>query len=229
MLHTNVIKRPATTLPPLIVGTRKPWASPGIGKKPNDCNVCPFSYTSVGFVPDWVGNDVRAAVILPVPTKDDINARVPFSGDMGSYVLRTYFSPIGLSKENLIISYLLRCKPPWNAAKRKEAYPTGRTRELAEERCRRYDNQHGLRGELTPGGLKDFNPNIFLITFEPKEVFQVPSYYRQLQRDMQKLRYFINEGYRPLLLMGNEPAEYYAPYIVGHGSSKFWRGHFEEI
>lgn len=215
-------------LPPLIVRTNKPWASSGLGGKPDECFSCPFNRYSSGFVGDWVGRNPKAAVLLPFPTKDDVLYKSPFSGDMGNYILRTYFRPIGLAKDDLIISYLLRCKPPWDKAKRKERYPTGKTRETAEIACRIYDSRHGEAGLLVPGGIREFDPNIFLITFEPKDVFKVPSYFRQLGADMRKLRYFVNEGYRPLLLMGNEPAELFAPYIIGKGSSKTWRGHFQE-
>ena len=216
-----------SSLPPIIVKTKGAWEKIDRGK-PDECASCPFSPYSGGFVPDWVGTDPKAAILLPFPTKDDINYKTPFSGDMGNYILRTYFAPIGLSRENLIISYLLRCKPPWDKRMRKEKYPIGRTREVAETHCRIYDDRHGERGKLLPGGIRHFDPNIFLITFEPKDVFKVPSYFRQLNTDIRKLRMFINEGYRPLLLMGNEPAELFAPYIVGKGSSKTWRGHFFE-
>ena len=104
----------ASLLPPIIVQTKKEWNQISSYGKPDECYSCPFSPFSGGFVPDWVGHNPRAAVLLPFPTKDDINYKTPFSGDMGNYIIRTYFSPIGLSRDDLIVSYLLRCKPPWD-------------------------------------------------------------------------------------------------------------------
>ncbi len=109
------------------------------------------------------------------------------------------------------------------------SYPTGKTREKCEVTCRVYDNRHGVRGKLTPGGLIDFDPNIFLITFSPKDCMKIGAYYRQIKNDLHKVMEFIDKGLRPMVCFGNEPAELMFPHIVGHGSVKAWHGHFKEM
>jgi hypothetical protein len=220
------------SLAPIVIKSSKPWASGGIVAKPPECHTCPWAnpkYGGIGFCPDTIGPDPKVALLFPAPSKDDVNAYRGLSGDMGHYIIRHYLEPVGFRRDNLLISNVLRCALPWDKTKKRERYPTGVTREKAEVACRIFDNRHGGNGAMLPGGIKDWEPNIALITFSPKEVFKVPAYHRQLLRDMEKVRKFVDAGYRPVVLFGNEPAEQYAPYIKGQGGAKTWRGHFFEI
>jgi hypothetical protein len=45
-----------------------------------------------------------------------------------------------------------------------------------------------------------------------------------LKRSLNKLRKLADEGYRPVLLMGEEARETYAPWL--HGSQKEWQGYW---
>jgi hypothetical protein len=205
-------------LPPILVASRRPQVHAGIGEKPDACLSCPWTPYSKGFVPDTLfGGVPRLALVFAFPTKDDITEREGLSGDMGGYILRNYVYPFGFKKAELLVSYVLRCLPPWSRRYQKYAYPTGRTKERAEVACRVHDKE-----------IVKFDPNIFLITFSPREVLKVPSYRRQLLADMEKVKRLVSDGYKPLVLFGNEPAALHAPFIEGRGGSKAFRGHFWE-
>src|SRR5579871_3100055 len=216
-------------LPPILVASRAPWASSGVGSKPVECDTCLFNPYSYGFVPDFVGSNAKIAIMFSYHEKDDANEREAMASDMGKFILRTYVYPAGIKKDELLITYLLRCVPKWNSKLKKPNYPTGRTRDNAEVSCRVFDNSHGEEGKLVSGGLRKFNPNICFITFNPREVFRVPAYHRQLQVDFKKALELSKQGMRPLVLCGNEPGELFAPWIKGKGSAKAWRGHFWEM
>lgn len=205
-------------LPPILVSTRDPIEKAGIGEKPSNCLSCAWTPYSRGFVPDSKIENPKLALYFGFPTKDDTIYGAALSGDMGAYILRNYLNPAGFKKDEVLVSHVLRCQPPWSKRYQRPAYPTGRTKEKAELACRIYDDK-----------LIKFDPNIFLITFSPREAIKVPAYKRQLQVDFKKVSKLVGMGYRPCVLLGNEPAELIAPWIVGRGSSKAWRGTFFEI
>ena len=215
-------------LPPILVATNKEWHSPGVGEKPSECQTCPFSLRSKGFVGDFVGSNPKVALLLSFPHNADILERMPLKGDWWNYILREFLYPSGFKKENLLVSYVLRCKPPWNPKRRQPGYPTGRTRDMAEIGCRVYDDRHMVDGELEPQGLLNFDPNIVLVTFDLKDVLGVPAYKRQIQRDLQKAKMLVEKGYRPLVTFGSEATELHLPWVRGKGGAKAFRGHFTE-
>lgn len=216
-------------LAPIVIRSNKPWASGGITAKPPECHTCPWAPYSHGFCPDTFGSDPKVALLFTAPSKDDINSYRGLSGDMGHYIFKKYLEPVGFMRDNLIISHILRCALPWDTRYKRERYPTGAIKEKAEVACRIFDDRHGGNGVMLPGGIREWTPNIALITFSPKDVFKVPAYHRQLQRDMEKVRKFVDAGYRPMVCFGNEASEMYFPCIKGQGSSKIWRGHFREL
>lgn len=216
-------------LPPIIVGTRKPWASPGIAGKPGECASCAFTLQSSGFCPDWRGSHPKLALLFTSPSADEVTEREPLKSDMGGYIFRHFLAPFGLTKDDLIVSHVLRCKAPWDRRRMRVMYPIGKMREKCEVTCRIYDDRHGVKGALTPSGLLTFSPNIAIITFSPKDCIKVGAYYRQVKNDIGKAVGFAGKGYKPLVCFGNEPAELIFPHIVGHGSVKQWHGHFAEM
>ena len=218
-----------STLAPIVIKTSRPWASGGITAKPPECHTCPWGRFSKGFCPDTIGTTPKLALLFAAPSKDDVNAYRGLSEGMGFFILHNYIYPLGFKNNDLIISHILRCSLPWDRRLRREGYPAGIIRDKAEVACRIYDDRHGGNGVMLLGGIKDWKPNLALITFNPKDVHRTPSYHRQLRRDMQKARDFVDKGYRPVVLFGGEPAELYFPYIKGQGSAKGWRGHFAEV
>ncbi len=217
------------SLPPIPVISTKTWESPGINVKPPLCQFCKFSFKGRGFVPDYVGSDPKLALMFPFPLKDEVIEREALKSNAGWYYLKNFVEPFGYGKQNLIISHVLRCGVPWSGRKKDYDYPIGAVRLNAENSCRVYDNQHSERGELALGGLQDFLPDLYLITFDPKDIRKVPAYFRQLKRDMEKAWKFVAQGRRPVVLFGNEPAELVAEYIRGKGSAKAWRGSFADM
>jgi len=213
----------------LVVATSKPWRAQGIGAKPPSCSLCPCCPKTHGFIYDYVGRDPKLAVVFPSPSKDEVNERTPLAGNMGWWFLKHFIEPLGYTKENLVISYVLRCKQPWSWRKKGDDYPTGRDRELAETRCRQYDGTQASFGVPKQGGLKAFAPNLALLTFEPKDVFKVNAYYRQIQVDFQKAKRFVECGYRPVVLCGTEAGSLIFKWIEGAGGAKSNRGTFEEL
>lgn len=175
-----------------------------------------------------MGANPLVAVMLPTPSADDLNFQRGLSGGMGWYVFKNFIEPAGFEYDNLIVSHVIRCKPPRDKRGR-QSYPTGITKKRAEAVCRKYDSQHGHEGVLTTGGVATWSPTMCLLTLNPSDVHQNPSYFRQIQRDMERAMMLVENGFRPLVLMGKEPAELFAPHIVGNGGLKGWRGDYFEI
>lgn len=77
--------------------------------------------------------------------------------------------------------------------------------------------------------MAKWSPSVILLTFDPADVHINPSYHRQILRDFERAMMLVSHGFRPLVLMGKEPAELFAPHIVGNGGLKGWRGDYYEI
>lgn len=204
--------------PPIIVQStdaplpRKPTIKHG--KKPPECTVCCFRDTGYGFAKDWVGATPKAAFMFAAPSKDDVVEGVALGSDWGSYILANYIYPAGFKKSEVILANVLRCYPPFDVRYHRPGYPTGQLKVKAEATCRNYD-------VLSVG---KFDPNLFLITFDPHDAMKTPAYRRQIQVDLSKLKTFISAGFRPLTLFGNEAA---GIFTQGY-SAKTFRGHFFE-
>ena len=189
------------------------------GKKPPECLVCAFNTTGYGHAKDWVGATPKAAFMFTSPSKDDVVEGVALGSDWGRYILANYIYPAGFTKADVILSNVLRCYPPFNARYRRPGYPTGELKKKAEASCRHYDVL----------SLAKFDPNLFLVTFDPHDAMNTPAYRRQIKLDLKKLATFIAQGLRPLVLFGAEAGELFLPHIKGNGSVKSWRGHFQPM
>lgn len=210
------------------VASSRPWSSPGVASKPAHCATCRYSHYTTGFVPDYFGAEPKIAVLLKTPDKSEVTERTCLEGDWGWFFLHN-FIPKGYAKKNLIISHVLRCNTPWDKKRKAAGYPTGAMKEQAESTCRYYDAFQGHNGDLVAGGIASWSPNLFLITCDPREVFKVNSYFRQIKRDFTFAFKLAEQGFKPVVLCGNEAAELFFPVIRGSGGAKSWRGHFEEI
>lgn len=193
-----------------------PPASVGVAPKPPYCkNSCKMSYLSTGFVEDSVGVNAKLAIMLPYPNKDSAIENRPLSGGFGAWFLHEFIYPFGLKMDDLLVSHTLRCTPPW---KKTGAYPTGKLKGQCEGACRHWD-----------GGLKGWEPDFFVVTVDPQDIFNLTAYYRQFKRDVEKAIKFMKEGYKPILLCGNEPTRLVFQTIEGNGGVKSWRGHISEL
>lgn len=214
--------------PPSLVSKELPpvWSSPGVSQKPHDCKACPFRLQGSGFVPDWYPDDSRRPQIgflLDFPSSDDVLEQKPWAGRAGFAWAQKYLKPFGLSIYDVFIGHVLRCQPKerkWG----KPVYPTAKLRRDAELRCRQYDGQCWSGPKTREGGLLALDPNLFVVTFHPSDALPVPALGRLIYRDVEKAVKKMKEGFRPLILMGDESKDLVAPWMKG--SVKFWRGNW---
>lgn len=192
----------------------------GIQDKPQGCDGCMYRKLGSGFVPDSYPSEAKIAFVFDAPTSDDILYNVGLSGQLGSYwsslLLRN-----GFTKKDILVSSVLRCKGPgW------DFYPTGKMRQSAEESCRHYDKFHDRDTLLINGGIRAFNPNLFVITEHPKQLMKIPAYTRLFKSDIKKAYRFVEQGYRPCVLLGDKAMNMIFPRWTG--GVKRWRGNFVE-
>ena len=173
--------------------------------KPEYCKTCPFAKHSTGFVRDYVPKDPKLAIVVRMPNKDEIVSGVPFSGRMGWKTFKDYFSPVGLKREDVLISQSIRCSPNTGV------FPVGQERKLALESCRHWDE-----------GIVKFNPTIWGTSFNPVMMIAMPSTGKFLKRAVERAVDYIEKGHRPCLLLGEEAREVYGPWLLG--SMKKWQG-----
>lgn len=193
----------------MLLQLKKKTESIGIQSKPQGCLECPFRKYGFGFVPDYVPSNPKIAIQLEAPGEQEALENTPLVGRAGKFHFKTLIEPLGYTREDCLISNTLRCRPPNNI------YPKSKLRKEAELQCRRYDDD-----------LKNFNPNLFVITLHPAALLRSSAVMRLVKRDVQKAFEFAEEGYRPLLLMGDKALSSRLPYIH---SVKNFRGHFGEF
>jgi hypothetical protein len=201
------------------------WSSPGVAGKPEVCQLCPFQHQGTGFVADWwpAEKEPSLGFLLDIPSSNDVVEQRPWSGAAGYAWESRYLKPFGLTLHDVGIFHVLRCRP---RATRfgKPLYPTGKLRRDAEITCRQHDKVCWDGPRTRAGGLRKFNPNLFVTTFHPTDCIAVPALSRLLLRDVEKAVKKSREGNRVLVLMGDEAKELIAPWLKN--SVKFWRGHW---
>ena len=195
----------------------------GVIKKPEHCiKNCKYHEIGRGFCPDFIGKTPKVAFLLEAPGPDEIVAREPLIGRSGKFWLKALVNPLGYTREDCIISNVLRCFPE------NMEYPSFPYRQPAEKACRYYDDKHGVNGKLFPGGIKDFNPNIFLLTYHPAAILRTKAYLKIVRSDVKKAFNFYEEGWRPCLLMGAKAGALFLPFIEGNGGLDNWHSHIWE-
>lgn len=200
------------------------FASKGVREKPEQCALCPFATKGAGFVPDWYPDrdkPPQLGLLLNMPSSDDVVEQRPWSGRAGYAWEQKYLKPFGLSLTDVYIGHVVRCQPKdrkWG----KPVYPIGTLKRHAEITCRQHDGKCGP--DLHKGGMKSFDPNMFVVTFHPSDALLVPALSRLIQADIGKAVRRMNEGYRPLVLMGTEAKDLLAPWLKG--GIKSWRGSY---
>lgn len=185
-----------------------------INNKPEYCAQCCRLFSqSYGYVRDWLGKEPKLAVLGIIPTSSEL-AQGIWESDMFYYLLKTYFEPQGLTKENLVLSNVLRCQPKEKDWNEDHAYPKEALRKHSEQSCRYHDI-----------AFRSFDPNVFISTFDIYAIRKLDANKVLFKADLQKAIRFINKGYRPCLLLGEEPLHLVAPHL---GGVKTWRGHWWE-
>jgi uracil-DNA glycosylase family 4 len=180
-------------------------------KKPTEiCGTCTFSKSSTGFCADWVPPNPKIAVVLKMPGKDELITGAPMTGKGGRYWFFEFFEKVGLTRQDVLLAYVLRCFP------NDSSFPIGMMRRTAMNTCKKWDS-----------GLRAWNPNLFIVSINPTMLFKAPAQAKFLKRGVEKALHFASQGYRPVLLCGDEARDKYAPWL--RGASKKWCGHYEEI
>lgn len=215
-------------LPP-VLDPNLPWQSPGIVRdRPTACGLCRYHYKSVGFTSTFVGKTPKIGIVFPHPDSEEVVSREALDSARGRRFLHENIEPLGLTKEDLVISYVIRCLPPWSKKTREREFPTGKMRENATEVCRRYDRLKGLKGDLVTGGIIEFDPDMFIFSFDPQDIIRIPAYTRIIQRCFDKAAHFMNLGYKPCVLLGEEAVTLQCPWVKSHGGLKQWVGGYVE-
>jgi len=193
----------------------------GVHKKPEYCkNNCPRAYKASGFVADYVPAHPKIAFMFELPGKDDVTQCKPMAGGFGRYFWAVIGHRLGIKKEDVIFSHVLRCYSYGN-------YPTGKDNQVAEIACRYWDKFHNIEGHPTDErSLISWNPNIFICTFGLKDMINLGAYQALALADIEKAWRFAKAGYRPLVLLDTGAMSVVAPWLTG--GIKKWRGHWWE-
>ena len=192
----------------------------GVRSKPSLCALCPWAASSHSFVPGWSPRRPRFACLLEAPGENEALKRTPLVGMSGELVFHAFLRPLGLSRDDVILDNCIRCRGEENE------YPDGAVRRKAEQICRQYDWYHGdARGNLTAGGIADWDPNLFVITLHPAAVLRENAYFFLVQKDFEKAARFMEAGHRVCVLCGDKAAALVLPRIEGTGGVSYWRGH----
>lgn len=213
-----------TNLLPTKPATGDSFLSSGVTRKPAGCLACQFHQSGAGFVADHGPVNPRLALLLDYPSADDVMEQRPWSGRGGYAWIKQFLEPVGLRRDEVLISSILRCRPTGFPTK----YPTGSLKRNCEITCRQYDSKQWSAGGLIDGGIVGYNPNMFIITLAPIDSRMVPALGRLIVKDMEKAVRKASEGFRPLILMGTEAMDLVCPFLSGKGGAPAWRGHYME-
>lgn len=179
--------------------------------KPPQCGMCPLKTRTYGFLGDAISPQARIGVMFDSPGQESIMNACAGQGRMESGWVYHNIIRQGYDRADVFITHVLRC------GQRDLGYPTARDRLLAENNCRTYDKD-----------LLTWQPNLFLISFGMDAVMKQSTLTQVVRRHVQKAFQFADEGYRPLILVGDHAASLIFPYgfQVGNGGIKAWHGHW---
>lgn len=121
-----------------------------------------------------------------------------------------FFDRIGVKREEIIVTQLLRCHS--------SMYPKGKLRKTSETICR-----------VNDATLQQYSPSAGVITYSFRDVLKEGVFYRLVLADLRKALWLSGEGYRPLVLMGQEAVDMVYPWASRKGGLKSWRGHWWEM
>jgi hypothetical protein len=186
--------------------------------KPSGCAGCSMETAGMGFCNDLIVPNSRFAVWARDPGTAEILAGNNTAGP-ASFVLTNWIIPRAGIEMPFSKANTLRCHAP------SDKYPTGKIRQKAEKWCRQYD-------KFTPS---DFD--VIVLTLHPSSVMH--SKFDPLPliiNDFVRVKHFLDQGLRVLVLMGGEAMELWAPWLkkpAQKGSKPRgitdWRGHFYPV
>ncbi len=165
-------------------------------KKPNECTQCPGSKLCTGYVPDFIPLAPKIALVLKMPGRDDVAHGTFLSGNIGRWFTQTFLTPIGLRRDDITVSSVIRCFP--NAGD----FPIGVSKSRMFETCRQWDE-----------GLRAFNPTIWGVCFNPLEIAKNRQRVVFIERQLRRAADWVAQGERPVLLCGDDAMSVYAPWL----------------
>lgn len=192
---------------------------------PKPCFQCSLLPGSVGFVADTVPANPRVWVMKQHPQTGEVEQDAEKIETMRAYWERDYLKPAGLSYDDLAVSHVFRCRP--------KNEPVGKVRKQAENICRQYDAQSAdSAGRLRKGGLTDWAPDVFIITFDHLDCIDVPARKLFVRRAFGLAKMLIERAHKPMILMGKEAAQLVYPSLFvtrtrdREAGFKSWVGHY---
>lgn len=179
-----------------------------------------------GFVPDFIPSKAKILFVFAAPERDDPAENRLLSGNLGWFRKTALLKSLNLEQHEVALSSIIRCYPGKDKFL-KLAYPQAKDRISCEKLCRQYDNRSLIAGEIVPRGIINFDPNVFIITFDIEMLSAGSAFRHLILADIRKALRTINQGGRPAVLFGEHPAKMFAPYCFGPGQGgiKTWRGH----
>lgn len=187
--------------------------------KPPECSACAFSPESYSFVPDWVPVQPKIAILLDMPYGEDFVQACPLSGGRGSFFEYQLLRPIGLGREDVLVSHVIRCSP------RFKKFPTGKWRTQATEGCRALDDVGGRSRDRA--GLRTWAPDRAIITLDIWSLLKNIAPILMIRAHLEKALRFAARGHKPIVCAGTVPMNLYAPHL--HGGAKRWAGTWERL
>jgi len=147
---------------------------------------------------------------MRMPSKAEVVSGEPMSGGAGWHFWKDFIFPVGLQKQDVLISNVIRCYP------NDGGYPTGKLRVLATNTC----------AATWDGELRKFDPNVWGVSVAPGMLYTTPNQGKFLRRALTRAKEYADAGKRPCLLLGVEAMSKFAPWL--DGSMKQWQGHWWE-
>ena len=185
-----------------------------IKTKPLGCKACMgFSCRppTSGFVPSDVRlplKKIKLAAMAEAAGESEVIQGIPLCGATGTQLQTRILNPLGLSREEIIVDNLIRCKPHGNN------FPEGKLRRNMIETCRQWDSVIDL-----------YDPNVIIMAFHPTFALIYTNQAYSTWNAFSKALRLHREGYRSLVLMGQEAKETFLPQLPG--SITAWDGkHF---
>lgn len=208
--------------------TAKEWQSAGVRGKPETCNLCSFSQKGTAFVADYMPSTARIVYVFSHPKQADVIDQKPLAGPHGEIMRKILITDLGHREDEVGLAHTIRCMPQKITTRSGPSYlyPTGSLQRAAESNCRQFDNSSFKEGLLSPGGLIEFDPNLFLVTLDIDTALMIDAYKFMIQRDLETSWSFVDEGHRVAVLFGSEVLSLVAGFLKG--GSKQWRGHWWE-
>lgn len=205
------------------------WESAGVIVKPPGCKFCPQSKKGTGFVYDYFPPAAKILFVLSAPENDDVVHGRALAGNMGHYRKKALLDTLGISFSQVAVSHIVRCHPGYDKF-RKLAYPAKSVRVGCEKLCRQFDGKSMLAGQVVPTGIINFNPNVFVLTFDIEMLRNGAAFQHLMLSDIKRAMATIPRGGRPCVLFGEYATSLFTSYCFGPGQGglKSWRGHIFE-